>query len=64
MCSGTKEAPVEDTAPEEDTAANILTIEEQRALRSEFSIEVDKRISDRNFDEEYEKLKKEIEEDQ
>ena len=64
MCGDSKDKPAENsTDTEKDTTAGILTVDEQRALRAEYGIDADKRITERNFDKEFESLKKEIEED-
>jgi hypothetical protein len=61
---GSNEAKEQDTAAGEKIEKPIvLTTEEQRALKAEYSIQADKEISESNLAQTFENLKKEIEAD-
>ena len=63
-CGGSNESKEQDTAAGEKIEKPIvLTTEEQRALKAEYSIQADKEISESNLAQTFEDLKKEIEAD-
>ena len=66
-CGGDKTTETKDTKDTEGTQSDVeevlLDVDEQRALRAELSIEADQEITEENFDEEFKKLRKEIEAD-